>query len=117
MTPCKNCPYRIDAPRKLWHRSEFVQLLEKDSSELGATYACHNQIDLAPKDRTFCAGWLLDQKKRGVPSILLRIQLSNNERALVEYNTVSDAGIPMFPTVKAMCRANGVRPSLPPTDL
>lgn len=108
--PCENCPYRMDAPRRLWHRSEFVKLLESDENLLGSTYACHKQGEMPASARGLCAGWLLDQKRRHVPSIALRMLLMTNEAARAAFEAVSAEGLEMFRTVKAMCRANGVRP-------
>jgi uncharacterized protein DUF6283 len=107
--PCENCPYRMDAPRRLWHRSEFEGLLEAERSEFGRIYACHKQASLPSRERGFCAGWLLDQKNRGIPYLVLRIELSANAVNVAALEAVNADGLKMFRTVKAMCRANGVR--------
>lgn len=73
-TPCENCPYRVDAPRRLWHRSEFERLLAYEGDQFGGLYNCHKHVALPPDARGFCAGWLLDQKRRGIPSVRLRLQ-------------------------------------------
>jgi hypothetical protein len=113
-TPCENCPYRLDAPRKLWHRSEFENLLATERDTFGSTFACHKTKDLPADRRGFCAGWLLDQKRRGVPSIALRLALSSMssgaDAARAAYEAVTDGGHKLFKSVEAMCRANGVRP-------
>jgi hypothetical protein len=108
-TPCENCPYRRDALRRLWHRSEFEGLLDAETAPLGRTYACHKQASLSAAERGFCAGWLLDQKRRGLPSIALRLVLLRDPTAVVALDAVNDGGHPMFRTIRAMCRANGVR--------
>jgi len=108
--PCENCPYRMDAPRGHWSREEFEGVLGCEHTQLGSTYACHKQQDLTPEERGFCAGWLLDQKKRNLPSLKLRLELIRDVTAVHALKHVSAEGIPMFPTIKAMCRANGVRP-------
>src|SRR5688572_26184695 len=107
--PCDNCPYRMDAPRRHWDRAEFVGVLEAERSQFGTVYACHKQRDLAPSERGFCAGWALDQRKRGVPSVALRILLIRSAEASAAFNAITDGGARMFRTVTAMCRANGVR--------
>lgn len=109
-SPCANCPYRKDAPRKLWDACEFHGLLNAEKSQFGKVYACHKQKDIAPGDRGFCAGWLLDQKKRGIPSIALRLSLLSDPSAVEALKAVNDGGHEMFKTPAAMCRANGVRP-------
>jgi Family of unknown function (DUF6283) len=110
LQPCGNCPYRKDAPRRLWHRSEFEKLLATDADVIGSVFGCHKHGALPKSERGMCAGWLLDQKKRGVPSLALGMALSDNPDALAAYERVSGAGLDLFPTVEAMCRANGVRP-------
>ena len=87
--PCSNCPYRKDAPLHHWDQREFVKLLVEDEKQLGSLYACHGHVKLNNKSRGFCAGWLLDQKKRRVPSIRLRLQLhvSAEARKLTSWST------------------------------
>lgn len=101
--PCANCPYRKDAPRKLWHRSEFERLLATERSEFGAFYGCHKN------DGNPCAGWLLDQRERGYPSIMLRMTLCASTEAVTCAEALTDGGHALFPSIEAMCRANGVR--------
>lgn len=71
-SPCNNCPYRKDAPLKLWHISEYRKLLEMESSEFGVVYGCHKN------DGHVCVGWLMIQDQEGLPSIKLRLSLSIN---------------------------------------
>lgn len=107
--PCENCPYRKDAPRKLWAKEEFRDLLESEASTLGTLYACHKFKGMPSNQRGLCAGWLLDQKKRGIPSIRLRVMMIHNPDVVAAYDKVADGGKAMFASVEAMCRANGVR--------
>jgi hypothetical protein len=109
VTPCENCPYRMDAPRTLWHRSEFEGVLESQRSQFGKIFNCHKHAALEPHARGFCAGWLLDQKKRGLPSIALRLELCRSAAAREALDAVDARGLRMFRSVQAMCRANGVR--------
>lgn len=112
-TPCENCPYRMDAPRRHWHRSEFENVLASEADMaaggFGTTFGCHKQIDLPQNERGFCAGWALDQQARGVPSIAFRLLLTTDPSASKAFRRLSAAGLTMFKTVAAMCRANGVR--------
>lgn len=108
--PCENCPYRKDAPRRYWNRAEFVGVLESEQAQLGKIYSCHKHAALPESERGFCAGWLLNQKKRGCPSIALRIALMRDPEDAQVLDRVNADGLEMFATVKAMCRANGVRP-------
>jgi hypothetical protein len=107
--PCENCPYRLDAPKKLWDRSEFIDLLKNEHSEFGGLYACHKQAHLPAPERGFCAGWLLDQRERNVPSIRLRMMIATSDAALKALEDVSDGGHKLYASLEAMCRANGVR--------
>lgn len=104
--PCKSCPYRKDAPLRLWHRSEFQNLLAHDAEPLGHPFACHKYRNRP--EAPYCAGWILDQKRRGFPSIRLRLSMRNPElRKAIE--AVTDGGHRLWSTIKSMCRANGAR--------
>jgi hypothetical protein len=109
-TPCLSCPYRKDAPLRLWHRSEFESLLAHDADPIrGAMFHCHGEVKKPTVERAMCVGWLLDQKKRGTPSIRLRLRLMTNEEAREAFDRVASGGAELYPTIKTMCRANGVR--------
>lgn len=109
-SPCASCPYRTDAPRGHWSREEFRGLLASENTTLGAVYACHGHAKVEPKERGICAGWLLDQRRRNVPSIRLRMLLATNDAAAQAMRDATPGdGVKLYPTVKAMCRANGVR--------
>lgn len=107
--PCADCPYRQDAPLRHWHRSEFEKVLEAEASQFGSTFACHKHVVLPADRRGVCAGWLLDQQRRGLPSIALRMLLMRDRLLRRALERVQATG-PMFKTAAAMCRANGVRP-------
>lgn len=111
--PCACCPYRKDAPLRHWDRSEFVRLLAADADPVnGAVYGCHNHAKVAPAERGVCVGWLIDQRERGVPSIKLRLKLAfGGADATAQFNEARPPeGVELYPSIKAMCRANGVRP-------
>lgn len=107
--PCENCPYRKDAPLELWHPNEFRRVLasEKDPV-MGAMFHCHKGKSLPVVERRLCVGWLLDQKKRGAPSIQLRILLIKKEEARELFERISARGLRLFKSIAAMCKANGV---------
>lgn len=98
-SPCKKCPYRKDAPLRLWSVQEFTDLIKNESSEMGAIYGCHN------KDGKICTGWLMDQDRRNLPSIQLRISLSKNNisREFLD-SLISD--YELYPSIKDMIIAN-----------
>jgi len=105
LEPCGSCPYRKDVVVGTWHAEEFENLLAHDADPIrGAVFGCH-RFRLRPEDSDVCAGWFLDQQRRGFPSIQLRLALM---RAPTE-PTVTDGGHPLYPSMKAMCAANGVR--------
>lgn len=110
ITPCENCPYRIDAPRGYWHPEEFESVLAAEEREFGGIFACHKHKILPEEKRGLCAGWLLDQKRRNLPSIMLRIKLGSDPSMLDAFEKVSDGGHAMFDSIESMCIANGVRP-------
>lgn len=108
-SPCTSCPYRKDAPLHLWDLAEFESLLANDRNEMtGAVYQCHEGRKQPDEERRPCMGWMLDQKRRNVPSIQLRMLLMRNAEACAAFNE-AHAGAKLFASIAAMCRANGVR--------
>lgn len=109
-SPCKSCPYRKDSPLRMWDRSEFQNLLAADADPLGgALFGCHKFRHRPPDEHHFCAGWLLDQKRRGFPSILLRFFFAKHKTTQAIIDTITSGGHALYPTLKQMCRANGAR--------
>ncbi len=98
-TPCNNCPYRKDAPLRLWAIEEFEQLLEYEKDFLGAVYGCHK------KDGSVCRGWLIDQDNRDFPSIRLRLALRKAEITR-EYLDSLHSQTPLYESVEDMIFAN-----------
>jgi hypothetical protein len=76
---------------------------------MGNMFGCHEYNKRPPAEHRPCGGWLLDQKRRGVPNIPLRMALSRNPKALACFNAISSAGLKLFRTLLSMCRANGVK--------
>lgn len=112
-TPCKSCPYRKDVRVGFWDKVEFKNLLAQDADELnGSIFGCHEDRKKPDEDRRLCIGWVLDQKRRNVPSIRLRLMLARQgDKGLGDLMAdASDGGVALYPTLKTMCRANGVRP-------
>jgi hypothetical protein len=98
-SPCNNCPYRKDAPLKHWSIEEFIDLLAKEKDHFGTVYNCHKN------DGSVCIGWLMNQDKRRLPSIALRLSLSRNNITR-EYLDKLKCKSPMFDTVEEMCYTN-----------
>lgn len=108
--PCKSCPYRKDATIELWQKVEFEDLLKSEERFMGAIYGCHKYRFRPKTEVAMCAGWFLDQKKRGYPSIALRMSLMVSGLDADQIDAlVTDGGHRLYSSVKAMCAANGVR--------
>jgi hypothetical protein len=108
-TPCGSCPYRKDAPIALWHREEYESVFRSETTTDpldGTIYGCHATLRKEPQ---VCAGWLLDQQRRGVPSIRLRLALMRNDAAVAALEAVNDGGHQMYDSALEMCAANGVK--------
>lgn len=105
--PCKTCPYRQDTPVGIWHPAEFAKLAASDRHDFSPLYACHKYGKAEASDRSMCAGWLLDQMRRNVPSLMLRIKLLDGVLA-EQAVAVTDGGHDLYPSIADMCRANGV---------
>ncbi len=97
--PCSNCPYRKDAPLKLWHKEEFEKLLASENQQFGSIYKCHKN------NGSVCVGWLMKQQENGCPSIALRLALIKAGN-LREYFEKLSSPSPLYRNVKAMIRAN-----------
>lgn len=103
--PCGSCPYRTDVPTGTWHAEEFENLLAHDADPMnGSVFGCH-RFRLRREEADICAGWFLDQQERGLPSIKLRLALMARGE---DQPVVTDGGHPLYPSLRAMCRANGV---------
>jgi hypothetical protein len=98
-TPCKNCPYRKDAPLALWSIKEFIDLLKNERSQFGAVYGCHK------KDGCVCVGWLMNQDENRMPSIALRFMLSK-QGITRKYLDALKCKSERFKTIEEMIVAN-----------
>jgi hypothetical protein len=98
-SPCKNCPYRKDAPLGLWDIKEYIKLLDHHESEYGSIYDCHK------KDGKLCTGWILDQKKLRFPSIMLRLKFIRDNTTADEIDSLRTR-TPMFKDVYEMAFKN-----------
>lgn len=103
--PCATCPYLRTSPLGLWDATEFENLVEHDLDEVGgAAFGCHK------KDGSLCRGWLADQKRRGVPSIQLRLRLCTDPSALATFEAVDEQDPSLYDSITEMVRANHRRP-------
>lgn len=98
-SPCNNCPYRKDAPLKLWHKSEYEKLERSESDNWGCVYGCHKN------NGSVCVGWLMNQERRNFPSLALRLKMIKQnitKEFLDSLHCVSE----MYASVKDMIQAN-----------
>ena len=102
--PCGSCPYRRDAKLGLWHPSEFENLARTEREQMGAIFGCHATIKQKPP--SVCAGWLINQRERGVPSIALRLTLMRNKEAVDCLEKVNDGGHELYDSIEEMIEAN-----------
>lgn len=98
-SPCNNCPYRKDAPLHHWSIDEFKDLLKADKDYIGKTYGCHKN------DGTLCTGFVMNQDKRGVPSIATRIEFSKLRITVADLDELSCKS-KMFESIEEMSIAN-----------
>lgn len=98
-SPCNNCPYRKDAPLQFWSKEEFQDLIKKEALQFGTVYVCHKN------NGTVCKGWLMDQDKRDLPSIALRLKLSR-ENVTREYLDSLNCDSEIYESVKQMSLTN-----------
>ena len=97
--PCNNCPYRKDAPLKLWHKSEFEKLLIQEQEQFGSIYNCHKN------NGSICIGWLMKQSENNFPCITLRIAMIK-KKIDKEYFDRLNSPAPLYKNVKEMIKAN-----------
>ncbi len=104
--PCAACPYRRDTPTGVWSPEEYERLLANDGHDMGATYGCHLNSARPESEGEPCAGWLADQKRRGVPSIRLRMVLMTTPDAATLYEKIDDKDPSLYGSIEEMVRAN-----------
>lgn len=97
--PCNNCPYRKDAPLKLWDRSEYIKLLGEENKQFGGVYNCHKN------NGSICIGWLMKQLENGCPNLTLRIIIIS-KKVGKEYFDSLNSPSPLYRNVRAMINAN-----------
>lgn len=98
-SPCNNCPYRKDAPLQHWSIDEFKDLLKADKDYLGASYGCHKN------DGTLCTGFVMNQDKRNIPSIKLRIDFNQLNVTVADLDKLSCKS-EMYDSIEEMSKAN-----------
>ena len=98
---CGTCPYRRSTPLGVWDKTEYDNLREQDGQQFGKTFGCHLNDD------SVCRGWVADQKRRGVPSISLRMQLATNHKGIGElFQAIDEDDSDLYSSIDEMCEAN-----------
>jgi hypothetical protein len=103
--PCASCPYRKEVPTGIWDGSEYVKLLDQDHPG-GAVFLCHLSGGKPKSEERLCVGWLLDQKKRDLPNLALRIRLIAEAGAAKLWEELTDEGLELYESILAMVWAN-----------
>lgn len=104
--PCDSCPYRKSVRLAFWSIIEYRKLERADANPMGAMFNCHGEAKKPAGERRFCAGWLLDQRRRGVPSLMLRIKLSMDEALAEHFDKLKDMPRRLYRSIGDMFEAN-----------
>jgi|HubBroStandDraft_1064217.scaffolds.fasta_scaffold97125_2 hypothetical protein len=93
--PCKDCPWRTDAPVGVWPRERFLSLAATCRGDHFSAFACHGS------DRLVCAGWAAVEGEES-PGFRFQVILGYDPRRL------TTGGIPLYDSFDAMLAANGI---------
>lgn len=106
-TPCAECPWRMDVPTGVFPAQAFRESAPTAYDGAFGTFSCHMQKTSAPST---CAGFLLRHSENNVG-----VRLSQG-RERIDIETVSDGGLPVYPSYREMAVANGVAADDPVLD-
>jgi len=108
--PCQNCPFRREATLAHWHPTEYVKLerMERSEGVFGEStlFNCHKDRRKPASDQQICVGWLQDQRRKGVPSLALRLKLISDEEASGQFKGMSDDVSGNYGSVRELLDAN-----------
>jgi len=82
-----------------WDVSHFLDLLESERDTLGKIYQCHK------KDGKMCTGWIMEQDKNRIPSIMLRLKFSRDGTTVADLDTLKCKS-ELYNSIREMCEAN-----------
>lgn len=102
--PCANCPWRVDAPRKHWDPTHFVDIWRNCQDDGVHVMGCHKSTVQRPR---VCQGWV---RVMGLDAIGVRLELITGQ--VTETEIAHRGGPELFKSFAAMLRANGI-PRLP----
>lgn len=99
--PCRNCPWRVDAPRRHWDPSHFTEIWHNCQDDGAHEMACHKSTRAMPLP---CQGWV---RVMGFGAIGVRLAVMTGKVSLAEVD--DQRGPALFPSFAAMLEANGIR--------
>lgn len=111
--PCSSCPFLRSAPLAYWHPDEYTKLfrmemLEKEPSST-AVFSCHKERSLPASTRRLCAGWMIDQKRKNIPSLALRLLVRRNAAVAEQLRTAAAESGAVYGSVGELVQANADR--------
>lgn len=101
--PCPTCPWRVDAVGE-FPAEAFRQSARTAYDSAMQMFSCHES---GAKKPATCAGFLLRNSANNLGARLAQ------SMGRLDLSQVSDAGIELFPSYRAMAIANGVAPDDP----
>jgi hypothetical protein len=104
--PCATCPYLRATKRGLWSDEEYANLQAQDRNDFGSLFGCHSDAKKPEAERSLCVGWALDQKRRNIPSLSLRVLLLTRAGLGEWLGGLSEKGLRLYRSIGAMRRAN-----------
>jgi hypothetical protein len=116
--PCSNCPWRKDAVGK-FPAEAFRHSANTAYDMAQHTFACHQSTAYDMAQHTFachqsgaerpaiCAGFLL---RGAIHKLAMRLKVMKGK---IDLRTVSDGGVELFDSYRAMAEANGIEPNDP----
>jgi hypothetical protein len=110
--PCGNCPFLKSAKLAYWAPTEYLKLKRVGATETmamgGRSFMCHKDKALPDEDKGLCVGWLIYQKRRGIPSIALRVKLMTDNEACDQYNE-ADTDEELYDSIDELVQINLLR--------
>lgn len=90
---------------------EMLAALEKKEHDVQTmrVFGCHKDRHGDPDEQEYCVGWLLYQRKRGVPNLALRLALIMNDSALIQFREAHVEDDELYETITELVQANLAR--------
>lgn len=108
--PCPNCPFRKDVKLAHWHPSMYLMLQHIEKTEGNPfetrTFGCHKDRHEPKEEHEYCVGWIINQREKGVPSIALRLVLSQYQDPAIEQYEESEPDGELYETIEELVEAN-----------